>query len=110
MGMSECVFCNIVNGHYDTNFVAESEYAVAFNDIKPEQPVHILIVPKSHFTDIADLAAKDEAVLLDLIRLGTKVASDQTAGDFRLQFNTGVGAGQTVFHVHGHVTSRNPKA
>jgi len=108
--MSECIFCRIVAGDFSTNFVAESEHAVAFNDIEPAQPLHVLVVPKTHFTDVADLAAKNEEVLLDLIKLGTRVAAEQTAGDFRLQFNTGAGAGQTVFHAHGHITSRSPKA
>jgi histidine triad (HIT) family protein len=108
--MSECIFCGIASGQYGTEFVAESEYAIAFKDIQPSQPVHVLVVPRSHFTDVAELAAKDETVLLDLIKLGTRVASEQTNGDFRLQFNTGEGAGQTVFHAHGHITSRTPKA
>lgn len=108
--MSDCVFCKIISGEFATNFVAESDFAVAFNDIKPAQPIHILVVPKSHYTDVADLAAKDDVVLLDLIKLGTRVASEFTNGEFRLQFNTGEGAGQTVFHAHGHITSRNPKA
>lgn len=108
--MSECIFCGIVSGRFGTEFVAESEHSVAFNDIKPAQPVHVLVVPKMHFTDVADLTAKDEVVLLDLIKLGTRVAAELTNGEFRLQFNTGEGAGQTVFHAHGHITSRSPKA
>ena len=99
-----------MSGEYSTEFVAESEHSVAFKDISPAQPVHILVVPKIHFTDIADLAANDEAVLLDLIKLGTRVAGEMTQGDFRFQFNTGAGAGQTVFHAHGHITSKSQKA
>ena len=108
--MSECIFCKIISGEYPTVFVAESEHAVAFNDIKPAQPVHVLVVPKTHYQDISELTTTSEEVLLDLIKLGNRVASDFTTGDFRLQFNTGAGAGQTVFHVHGHITSRSPKA
>jgi histidine triad (HIT) family protein len=108
--MNDCIFCKIVGGEFDTKFVAESEHAVAFNDIEPLQPVHILVVPRAHFTDVADLTVKDEAILLDLIKLGTRVAAEQTDGHFRLQFNTGAGAGQTVFHAHGHITARNAKA
>lgn len=108
--MSDCVFCKIVSGEIPSKLVAESEHAIAFNDIKPAQPIHVLIVPKKHFTDVADLTARDEAVLLDVMRLGAKVAAELSQGSFRFQFNTGEAAGQTVFHAHGHITSRTPKA
>lgn len=108
--MSDCVFCKIVSGEIPSKLVAESEHAIAFNDIKPAQPIHVLIVPKKHFTDVAELTARDEAVLLDVMRLGTKVAVELSQGSFRFQFNTGEEAGQTVFHAHGHITSRTPKA
>jgi histidine triad (HIT) family protein len=90
-------------------FIAESEHAVAFNDISPLQPVHILIVPKRHFKDISELSTQDSEVLTDLIALGMKVADQSSTGSFRLQFNTGAEAGQTVFHAHGHITSRTPR-
>lgn len=108
--MSECVFCKIVAGEIPSKLVAESEHAIAFNDIHPAQPIHVLIVPKKHFTDVADLTARDESVLLDVMRLGAKVAEELSEGSFRFQFNTGEAAGQTVFHAHGHITSRTPKA
>ena len=108
--MSDCVFCKIVAGEIPSKLVAETEHAIAFHDIQPAQPVHVLIVPKQHFTDVADLTARDEAVLLDVMKLGSKVASELSEGSFRFQFNTGVEAGQTVFHAHGHITSRTPKA
>lgn len=108
--MSDCLFCKIVAGEIPSTLVAESEHAIAFNDIHPAQPIHVLVVPKQHFSDVADLTARDETVLLDLMRLGTKVASDLSEGSFRFQFNTGAAAGQTVFHAHGHITSRTPKA
>jgi len=90
--------------------VAESEHAVAFNDINPTQPVHVLIVPKVHYTDVAELAVADATVLADLIQLGVRVAELTSTGSFRLQFNTGKEAGQTVFHAHGHITSVTPRA
>jgi len=107
--MSECVFCQIVSGEIPATLVAESEHALAFNDVKPAQPVHVLVIPRKHFKDVAELANADEVALLDLIKLGTKVASELSTGSFRLQFNTGAEAGQTVFHAHGHITSRTPK-
>jgi histidine triad (HIT) family protein len=108
--MNDCVFCKIVAGDIPSKLVAESEHAIAFNDIQPAQPIHVLIVPKQHFTDVADLTARNETVLLDLMKLGSKVASELSEGSFRFQFNTGAEAGQTVFHAHGHITSRTPKA
>lgn len=108
--MSDCVFCKIVAGEIPSKLVAESEHAIAFNDINPAQPIHVLIVPREHFTDVADLTARNEEALLDVMRLGTQVAAELSEGSFRFQFNTGEAAGQTVFHAHGHITSRTPKA
>lgn len=108
--MIDCVFCKIVAGDIPSKLVAESEHAIAFNDINPAQPIHVLIVPRQHFTDVADLTARNEEVLLDVMRLGTQVAAELSEGSFRFQFNTGEAAGQTVFHAHGHITSRTPKA
>lgn len=107
--MSECVFCKIVAGEIPAKLVAESTHAIAFNDIQPRQPIHVLVVPKSHFSDVADLAASNEEVLVDLVKLGTSVAKQLSSGSFRLQFNTGAEAGQTVFHAHGHITSTTPR-
>lgn len=107
--MTECVFCKIANGEIPAKLVAESEHAVAFHDISPVQPVHVLVVPKQHYSDIAELTAQNELALLDLMRLGTKIASELSTGSFRFQFNTGAEAGQTVFHAHGHITSRTPR-
>jgi len=106
----DCTFCKITSGEFPATFVAESEHAVAFNDINPTQPVHVLIVPKVHYTDVAELAVADAAVLADLIQLAVRVAELTSTGSFRLQFNTGKEAGQTVFHAHGHITSTTPRA
>ena len=106
----DCIFCNITSGVIPTDFVAESEHAVAFRDITPRQPVHILVVPRQHFSDVADLTDKNEAVLLDLLKLSRKVAAEFTDGSFRLSFNTGSAAGQTVFHAHAHVTAKGARA
>lgn len=105
----DCIFCQITKGEKPAKFVAESEHAVAFNDISPRQPVHVLIVPRVHYADVAELAIADPAVLTDLIQLGVRVAELTSTGSFRLQFNTGVEAGQSVFHVHAHITSKTPR-
>jgi histidine triad (HIT) family protein len=107
--LSECVFCRIVAGEIPSKKVAESEHSFAFYDISPRQPLHVLVVPKSHHKNVAELAFADPAALVDLIQLGSKVAAEHTTGSFRFTFNTGEEAGQTVFHAHGHVTSRTPK-
>jgi histidine triad (HIT) family protein len=106
----DCIFCKITKGEIPAKFVAESEHAVAFNDISPSQPVHVLIVPRAHYTDVAELAVTDPEVLADLMQLGVRVAELTSTGSFRLQFNTGVEAGQSVFHAHAHITSVTPKA
>jgi histidine triad (HIT) family protein len=82
---------------------------VAFNDISPRQPVHILVVPKQHFNDVAELNNSSPEVLADLMALAMKVAGDNTVGSFRLTFNTGKEAGQSVFLAHAHVTSTQPR-
>ena len=106
----DCIFCKITKGEIPATFVAESEHAVAFNDISPRQPVHVLVVPRVHYTDVAELAISDAVVLADVIQLGVRVAELTSTGSFRLQFNTGVEAGQTVFHAHAHITSTTPRA
>lgn len=96
-------------GEIPANLVAETELSIAFHDISPRQPVHVLVVPKSHHRDVVELAKHAPVELLDLVSLGNRVAEQLTSGDFRLQFNTGLAAGQTVFHAHGHILSSTPR-
>lgn len=98
-----CIFCKIASGELSTELVAENEHAVAFRDISPQAPIHILCVPKKHFKDIAEL--DDSEYLIGLFSLIREVANGQTDGQFRLQFNTGEREGQSVFHLHAHVLS-----
>jgi histidine triad (HIT) family protein len=99
----DCIFCKIASGQLSTELVAQNQHAVAFRDINPQAPVHILCVPRVHFKDVSELSSDDELVgLFSLIR---QVAQEQTDGQFRLQFNTGEREGQSVFHVHAHVLS-----
>jgi histidine triad (HIT) family protein len=106
----DCIFCKIISGEIPAKLVGESEHAIAFNDIAPKQPIHILVVPREHHANVADLAFANPAALVDLIQLGSKLAAELSTGSFRLQFNTGEAAGQTVFHAHGHIMSVTPKA
>jgi histidine triad (HIT) family protein len=105
----DCIFCKIISGEIPAKLVAESTHAVAFNDIEPKQAIHVLIVPREHHANIAELAFANTEALVDLIQLGSKVAATLSTGSFRLQFNTGEAAGQSVFHVHGHIMSATPK-
>lgn len=107
--MEPCIFCKIVAGEIPAKLVGETELSIAFHDISPRQPVHVLVVPKSHHRDVVELSKHAPVELLDLVSLGNRVAEQLTSGDFRLQFNTGLAAGQTVFHAHGHILSSTPR-
>jgi histidine triad (HIT) family protein len=105
----ECIFCQIVAGEIPAQIVGESTHAIAFRDIAPAKPVHILVVPREHHADVAELSFASPEALVDLIQLGSRLAAEHSTGSFRLTFNTGEEAGQTVFHAHGHITSVTPK-
>lgn len=105
----DCIFCKIVAGEIPATLVGETEHSIAFKDISPRQPIHILVVPKNHHANVAELAFADPNALVDLVQLGSNLAAKHSTGSFRLSFNTGLEAGQTVFHAHGHITSTSPK-
>ena len=98
----ECVFCRIVAGEVPVELLHEDEHVVAFRDTAPRAEVHVLVVPRRHVRDVTGLTGEPE-VLAALVRAGAAVAGRLADGDFRLVFNTGPGAGQSVFHAHGHV-------
>ncbi|GAB2955386.1 histidine triad nucleotide-binding protein [Streptomyces pseudoechinosporeus] len=99
----DCLFCKIVAGRVPATVVRETETTVAFRDINPQAPTHVLVIPKAHYRDAASLAAADPAVLADVVREAGEVAADEKLDSYRIVFNTGSGAGQTVWHVHAHV-------
>ena len=101
--MADCLFCRIVAGEIPAGLVREGERVVAFRDINPQAPVHVLVVPREHHPDVAALAAADPAALAELVTVAGEIAVADGHDDYRLVFNTGAGAGQSVFHVHGHV-------
>lgn len=103
--MGDCLFCNIVTGELPATVVRESDRAIAFRDINPQAPTHVLVIPKDHYETVAALAAADPQLLSEVVGLAATVAADDGVADtgYRLVFNTGAGAGQTVFHVHAHV-------
>ena len=85
--------------------VAQNESAVAFKDINPQAAVHVLVIPREHHTDVAALAAADPAALADVVALAQQVALEQADGQYRLVFNSGPEAGQSIYHAHGHIIS-----
>ena len=97
---SPTVFERIVAREIPADIVFESEAVIAFRDIAPQAPVHILVVPKTaKYANVAELAAGDAPLLAEIVAVAAQVAG----GDHRLVFNSGPDAGQTVFHVHAHV-------
>ena len=106
--MDKCIFCKIARKEVPAKVVGESELAIAFWDVSPRQPLHILVVPKLHYSNVAELTLNDEASLVAVMKLGSELALEHAEESFRLSFNTGAAAGQTVFHAHGHLTSRTP--
>ncbi|HEX3610963.1 MAG TPA: HIT domain-containing protein [Sporichthyaceae bacterium] len=102
--MTDCLFCKIVAGEIPAKIVAETADTVAFRDINPQAPVHVLVVPREHHVDIAAMAAADPALAGRVAADAAAVAQAEGVGEaFRLVFNTGAAVGQSVFHVHGHV-------
>ncbi|GAA0992047.1 HIT domain-containing protein [Subtercola frigoramans] len=98
------IFSRIVAREIPANIYAETDTLIAIADIAPKAPVHILIVPKSEgYANVVELAAGDPGLLAEMIALAAQLAAEHADGDFRLVFNTGAGAGQTVFHVHAHL-------
>lgn len=103
--MSEpSVFTRILNGEIPAEIVAQTDRAFVIRDIAPQAPVHLLVIPKTaEYRDVVELAAGDPSLLAEIVELAGAVAAEHATGDFRLVFNTGADAGQTVFHVHAHV-------
>jgi histidine triad (HIT) family protein len=99
------LFCAIVVGDIPSTQVLQTDRILAFRDINPQAPTHVLIIPKAHYPDVAALAAADAALLGEVIDAARQVATVEGVAEagYRVVFNTGVQAGQTVPHVHGHV-------
>jgi histidine triad (HIT) family protein len=100
---ADCLFCKIAGGQIPADVVRETEHMLAFRDISPQAPTHVLVVPREHHRDVASLAAAAPATLAELVRTAAAVAAGEGIEAYRLVFNTGEQAGQSVFHVHGHV-------
>jgi len=108
--VSDCLFCRIVAGEIPATVVQQTDRALAFRDINPVAPTHVLVIPKEHYRNAGALAAGDPGLLGEVLRLADAVAEEEVlvSGDdvdpgYRLVANTGPQAGQSVDHVHFHV-------
>jgi len=103
--LSDCIFCKIVTGQIPSTKVYEDDHVLAFKDIAPVAPVHILVIPKCHLASVNDLGPADGALLGHLFTAVQKVAADQglVNSGYRVVTNSGKDSGQVVFHLHFHV-------
>ena len=103
--MAECSFCAIVAGEIPATTVLETDRVLAFRDINPQAPTHVLVIPKTHYPDLAALAAADAVLLGAVIGTVQQVAAADAVAEtgYRIVFNTGADAAQTVPHVHAHL-------
>lgn len=104
----DCLFCKIVAGEIPADVVHETETTIAFRDIDPQAPSHVLVIPRNHHQDVAALAADEPRTLVTVVDSAATVAKQEGLDGFRLVFNTGRVAGQAVFHVHAHVIGGRP--
>lgn len=100
-----CLFCHIAAGEIPASIVYQDDHIVAFNDINPQAPMHVLVIPRRHIATLNDLDAADDGLVGELVRRGGAIAQERGYGDggYRTVFNCNAGAGQTVFHIHLHV-------
>ena len=100
-----CLFCKIISREIPSSIVYEDDHVLAFNDINPQAPTHVLVVPKRHIETLNDLKPSDDQIVGELARRAAAIASDNgiSASGFRTVFNTNRDAGQTVFHIHLHL-------
>jgi histidine triad (HIT) family protein len=103
--MADCLFCKIVRHEIPATLVYEDERVAAFNDINPQAPTHVLLVPKRHIETLNELGTEDDRLIGELVRRAAAIAGERglSAGGYRTVFNTNRGAGQTVFHIHLHL-------
>lgn len=103
--MRECVFCQIVRGESPAHIVYEDDSTIAFKDINPQAPVHILVIPKRHIRTLLDIQSSDEPLLGHLFSVANAVAREHGIAQrgFRLVMNCGLESGQSVWHIHLHV-------
>ncbi len=97
----DCIFCKIINGDFNTEFLYENEYLVVFKDINPKAKTHLLVVPREHIPSLNEL--EDENLMKELLKGVKTITKKLGIKSYRTQINTGKEAGQEVFHLHIHV-------
>lgn len=109
---TDCLFCRIEAGDIPATFVYEDDRAFAIEDINPQAPTHVLVVPRRHIATLNDLTAEDEGLVGHLVTVARDVARQRgiASAGYRTVFNCNAGAGQTVFHIHLHVLGGRPLA
>jgi histidine triad (HIT) family protein len=108
--VTDCLFCRIVAGEIPAKVVVQDEHLVAFQDINPQAPMHVLIVPRRHVATLNDLAPSDDALVGEMVRRAAALAAEQgyDRRGYRTVLNCNADAGQTVFHIHLHVLGGRP--
>jgi histidine triad (HIT) family protein len=103
--MNGCLFCAVVDGKINANIVYQDDRIVAFRDIKPQAPVHILIIPRKHVAGVLDIEPDDYALVGEIFHVASRLAREEGIADsgFRVVVNSGADAGQSVFHLHYHL-------
>jgi histidine triad (HIT) family protein len=106
----DCLFCRIVAGEIPASMVRETEDAIVVRDVNPQAPVHVLVIPRRHFTDVAEAVTEDERLVGRINRLAVDVAAAEglEKNGYRIVVNAGRDGGQTVFHLHIHVLGGRP--
>jgi histidine triad (HIT) family protein len=110
--MDDCLFCKIIERKIPSTIVYEDERVLAFNDIDPQAPTHVLIVPKRHISTLNDIGTEDDRIVGELVRRAATIAKERGFSEvgYRTLFNTNRGAGQSVFHIHLHLLGGRPLA
>ncbi len=110
MSNDRCLFCRIASGEITSKKVYEDKDVVAFNDINPQAPTHVLVVPKRHIATLNDVSSGDDQIVGEVTRRAAAIAKERgiSAGGYRTVFNTNREAGQTVFHIHLHLLGGRP--
>jgi histidine triad (HIT) family protein len=106
----DCLFCAIAADEIPATIVSSNERTIAFRDINPQAPVHVLVIPRVHYSNLAELVAAGGTILADVISHANEIAVAEGIADagYRIVFNTGANGGQTVEHVHAHVIGGRP--
>ena len=112
MSEENCIFCKIAGGEISATKVYEDDQVIAFHDITPQAPTHVLIIPKEHMESLNDAGRSDVPLLGHLVWLAPKIANQLGIAEngFRVVVNTGADGGQSVFHLHVHVMGGRPMA